>query len=255
MNLIFFFHFIFIYFNLMNCSSSFYNNIRIKSEENCLIQRNNNNNNNKKHDLRTTLNTNKNCILFYIHFHKSGGTTICSMAIHEGYKSNRDTNCQTNILNRNNEYKYSIENNYTFIAQEGGYFQPNISSNQIIYFTTIRNPYDRIISHLHHEFCERKRIDAIDLTKNRYQCDFDITTVTLTDIILSDCFNTTLKYFTSNFYLKILTDCHDYNCNLQHLEEAKDKLHLMTVVMITDTSADFNKYINYIIYYILYFTL
>lgn len=140
--LIFNFNFIFIvsYFN--------FNQLRLNSEKNCLIS--------LKLKKKTTLNLLNECILFFLHFHKTGGSTICSMAIKEGYKSNQIDNCQTNLINRNNEYNYTINNKFNFISSEGLFFQPNLNSNKIIYFTTIRNPYDRIISQLHHELCENQ---------------------------------------------------------------------------------------------------
>jgi hypothetical protein len=217
-----------------------YEQIRHQTEQNCLIPHPHPQGNDP-HDPRTVLNPSKKCLIFYLHNHKSGGTTICSTIWHQGYVSNLNDNCLPPPPYHHHEFLYAMEHNYNFIAQEGPYFHPNLTNTQMLYMTTIRNPYDRIISHLHHEFCERKEESAIELMKS-FHCEFDIRKVTLAEIILSNCFNETLQYFTVNFYLRMFTNCVGSQCTEEHLHEAIEKLNVMSVVMITDTPEEYAKY-------------
>ena len=237
-----------------------YHEIRSQSEQNCLIPYQNYHNETEKdnegdNDPRTILNPLKKCHVYYLHNHKSGGTTICSTFRHEGYVSIPNTNCLPPPPYHHFEYQfiktpkeqlvsqYAMEHNYNFIAQEGPYFNPNLTNTEsILYMTTIRNPYDRIISHLHHELCIRRNKETAIAFINSFQCDFDIRRATLADIILSNCFNKTLQHITSNFYLRMFTNCFGSECTQEHLAEAIAKLNIMSVVMITDTQEEFMKY-------------
>lgn len=213
-----------------------YEDVKFQSEKNCLI---------KFHpetptDPRTKIDASKQCVLYYLHFHKSGGTTICNAALHEGYKGNGKDNCLPPLESRNHEYEYAIQHKLTFVAQEDPFFQPNLTSNRIVYFTTIRNPYDRIISHVHHELCERKEIEAIQLMEH-YHCSVNISEATLADIILDPCFANNMKSMFSNYYLSVLTNCIGDECTEVSLKEAIEKLDIMSVIMITDTPEDYAK--------------
>jgi hypothetical protein len=228
-------------------STEIYEQLRIQSEQNCLIPHPHDENENyDQDDPRTILDKSKHCLIFYLHIHKSGGTTICSTIRHQGFVSNPKPieNCLPPRRYHNHEFTYSMEHNYNFIAQEGPYFRPNLTNTQILYMTTIRHPYDRIISHLHHEFCNRKEAEAIEVAK-RFECDFDIRKATLSEIILSNCFNGTMQQLTSNFYLRMFTNCITKECTEEHLKEAIEKLNLMSVVMITDTPELYAKYSQY----------
>jgi hypothetical protein len=215
--------------------------IRLRSEKKCLIPY-------KSHDPRTTLSHNNisNCVLFYLHFHKSGGTTICSMITQEGYKGNLKDNCLSSFSYRHQEYQFALDYHLNFVALEREIFEPNLTSSSIIYMTTIRHPYDRIISHLHHEICERSEADSIQFMKSQHCDGIDITTASLAEIILNPCFNSTLSYLSSNFYLKILTGCSESHrpCTEDDLKLAIDRLKIMSVIMITDTPEDYQKYLS-----------
>jgi hypothetical protein len=225
----------------LHSSSEIYDQIRLKSEQNCLIPHAYDEDNNYKDDPRTVLDKSKRCLIYYLHIHKSGGTTICSTIRHQGFNSNQKENCLPDRPFYNHEFEYSMEHNYNFIAQESPYFHPNLTNTQMLYMTTIRHPYDRIISHLHHEFCNRKEADAIERIK-QFDCNFDIRTATLPEIILSNCFNGTMEQMTSNYYLRMFTNCIASKCTEEHLQKAIEKLNIMSVVMITDTPELYAKY-------------
>jgi hypothetical protein len=217
---------------------------RVMSESNCLVPFNSSN----SHDPRTTLASHPNnnnsdpCVLFYIHFHKSGGTTICSMIQKEGYQGNRKLNCQAAPEYQHREYEFAIQHHLNFIAIESGVFAANLTSGSIIYMTTIRHPYDRIISHLHHEICQRNQVEAQLLMKTHHCDDLNVTTATLADFVLNPCFNASLSSFTSNFYMKKMTGCHNLSpCTEESLKIAIKKLEIMSVIMVTDTPEDYEK--------------
>eukprot|EP00602_Paraphysomonas_sp_CaronLab_P004960 CAMPEP_0185028082 /NCGR_PEP_ID=MMETSP1103-20130426/13579_1 /TAXON_ID=36769 /ORGANISM="Paraphysomonas bandaiensis, Strain Caron Lab Isolate" /LENGTH=199 /DNA_ID=CAMNT_0027562345 /DNA_START=428 /DNA_END=1028 /DNA_ORIENTATION=- len=117
-----------------------------------------------------------------------------------------------------------------------------MSSNKYLYMTTIRNPLNRIISHLHHELCIRTVESAREYMAHHH-CDVDIVSATLSDIILSDCFNKTLGFIASNYYINMFTGCKIRRmCDSSSLQEAIRKLDAMSVIVKTDTSVEYIKY-------------
>jgi hypothetical protein len=210
---------------------------RLHSEHNCLIPYNSSN---SQHDPRTTLS--HQCVLIYLHFHKSGGTTLCYLMTKEGYKGNVSNNCLALSSYLHHEHQYALDHQYNFVAHENGLFQPNLTSSSTVYMTTIRHPYDRIISNLHHEICGGSQVQAIQFLERLHCNGIDITTASLAEIILNPCFNTTLTHITSNFYLRTLTNCDgNHPCTEDSLRLAIEKMKVMSVIMITDTPEDYEK--------------
>lgn len=125
-----------------------YREARLRAEANCLVN-----------DPSTGKNKIKDhCTLFYVHVHKSGGSTICEIAKKQGYRTTDEPNCNLPLnldtrLDSISYLKYIQDHRLKFVAQEKPPFNPSVTADNIIYFTTIRSPLDRLISQLHHQTC------------------------------------------------------------------------------------------------------
>jgi hypothetical protein len=166
---------------------------------------------------------------------------MCNTADKAGYKVHRKLNC--NIPSRNHSEWPSVVKSMglTFVAQEDAPFQPDLSRNDYLYMTTIRDPYDRIVSHLHHEFC----LNTFTFAKEgmaRRNCSIDIGSASLSDIILSECFDTPAFWqVNSNFYHRMFADCSGRVCTERHSELAKAALNLMSVIILTNTPEEYDR--------------
>ena len=209
-----------------------YAELRKRTELKCL--RESDDKLNPKH----VFNANKGCVIYYVHNHKSGGTTMCRTARAAGYTVNMQRNCNA-PGNGNTWTKESIAKmKLTFVAQEDPYFQPDLSQDNYLYMTTIRDPYDRIVSDLHHTLCLGSLQHAQEVIRN-HSCSFNIRTASLTDIVTDKCFQGHFWYVSRNYYLRMFTGCEKERCNEDSLQLAKDILQVMSVLMITDTPNDF----------------
>ena len=151
------------------------------------------------------------------------------------------TNC--NLPRHIHNYEHYMDmNNITFGAQEDGSFIPSLEVTHTLHFTTVRNPLDRIVSHLHHEFCNRKsKQEAIEFfaTKN---CKVSIENTTLAALIMDPCFSErSIASFTSNFYIKRFSNCSE-SVTEACLEMAKSMLDSMSAILITDSDASYYRY-------------
>jgi hypothetical protein len=215
--------------------SSIYESLKIKSENTCL--RDSINPNNPKQILMKK----NGCVIYYVHNHKSGGTTICNTADRAGHRVNMKDNCNIPSSNRSDWANVVERLNLTFVAQEDPPFQPDLTRDNYIYMTTVRDPYDRIVSDLHHTFC-LGTLDHARTTAQSHKCTFDIQHASLSDIVLSDCFDSHyFWYVTSHLYLRMFSGCYGRECTVRHLAAAKDKLNVMTVILVTDTREDFHR--------------
>lgn len=202
--------------------------LRENSEKSCLISR-------SQKTPNCTL-IRKNCMLYYFHGHKTGGTSICKTANNNQFITTGATwNCNIppSVKLRN---AFIRSHNLTFVAQEAGAFKPvAVKVPKPLYFTTVRNPADRILSHVHHGFClprsnEIRQFEDIG-------CKFNRGTDSFADVILSPCFDQ-LGY-TANFYVRRFGGCMRQNCTEDNLQQAIDALHAMSVIVITE---DFERY-------------
>jgi hypothetical protein len=155
----------------------------------------------------------------------------------------------------------------SFVAQEQPSFYPNMSNDKYIYITTIRNPVDRVISHIHHGICTIRTLEKAQLFLHNGNCSIrNIEEMTLSDLILDNCFEKGLLWLSSNYYVSMFTGCivnrkkldaagHGDVCSRRHLLLAQRQLHLFSVIMITDTVEDYDRLQNNIACYVAVFLL
>lgn len=99
-------------------------------------------------------------IAFYVHIHKSGGTTLCKTAKANGEQVNADNNCNMKgdgpwtitekTLERTCEERYQLarENGYSFIAIERFLLEGELDcKDRFIYILMVRDPKQRHNSH------------------------------------------------------------------------------------------------------------
>jgi hypothetical protein len=197
------------------------------SETNCFIKRSS--------KLTNCSMIDRKCLLYYFHMHKTGGTSLCQTANNNQFKTTGiEYNCNIphGIFAKN---QYMAEHNITFIAQEGGMFMPiRRKATNPLYFVTIREPLDRILSHVHHGLCLHGSSELIEMRK--MGCPFDPLKDTFTDVILDKCLEN--MYYVKNFYVQQFGDCRHDTCTEEHLQKAINVLHLMSAIVITE---EFNR--------------
>ena len=208
-----------------------------------------------------------NCVVYYLHNHKTGGSTMCHTALNSGFHiTSLDDNCNLplDIVGQDRKSRAKgIAQNYvlqhpklTFVAQELPPFYPNITNDKYIYITTIRNPIDRVISHIHHGFCTARSLEKSNTLLQNANCSSigNIQHMTLSDLIMDRCFENELLWLSSNYYVSMFTGCtvnkkktaagHENVCSRRHLLLAQSKLHYFSVIMITDTFEDYERYMH-----------
>ena len=182
---------------------------------------------------------------------------MCMTAKLNGFKTTGlGDNCNIPPAVRKNDTitreDFIIHHNLQFVAQENKPFRLNESSNKFVYMTTFRNPMDRLVSHLHHEFCYNGKP-----MKDRLEHHLCYgVPETLSDLINNPCFmGSHMRGITTDYYLSMMTGCvnrmTDENgsllppkkntCNETHLKEAKRLLNYFSVILISDHAADFDK--------------
>ena len=98
-------------------------------------------------------------ILYFLHFHKAGGTSICWSAKSNGYKVNDGVggqNCNVFLPNKPNmpccgntiqdQQNFAKSTKYTFIANERSMYS-EMDTVYYDYLTILRDPWDRYSSH------------------------------------------------------------------------------------------------------------
>ena len=100
----------------------------------------------------------KSKILFFMHFHKAGGSSICRMAAEAGYKIPLKTNCNAFIEDDKNkklsccgkttqdQQNFAKTTDYTFVANEKHLYQ-DLDTQYYTYMVVFRDPWDRYSSH------------------------------------------------------------------------------------------------------------
>jgi hypothetical protein len=239
---------------------------RLEWEKNCLTTAQTKSG--RQEDPRLVLK--ENCAVYYLHNHKTGGSTMCKTAAANGMKtSGMKENCNVpqhiRYNTHINAHEYIFENKYQFVAQEDKPFHLNVSNNRFVLMTTIRNPMDRVVSHLHHEICGQRgnTREVIQRRMQSHQCMSPPGTVS--DLIADPCFcGPHMHAITTDYYVAMLTGCanrmSDANsstgtstgsddwflppakntCSEVHVEEAKRLLNYFSVILITDTREDFD---------------
>lgn len=183
----------------------------------------------------------KGCVIYYVHNHKSGGTTICNTVANAGHIIHKKLNCNIPSHNRSDWPGLIRSMGLTFVAQEDAPFQPLLDTNNYLYMTTIRDPYDRLVSHLHHEFCGGTLIHAKAVVE-RLNCTFDIEKASLTEIVMSDCFDTPrFWHINSNFYLQMFAGCVGQTCGPSNLEQASAVMQIMSVILLTNSPEEYDR--------------
>lgn len=198
------------------------------------------------------------CAVYYLHNHKTGGSTLCKTAISNGLKtSGLAENCNIPPKIRHDENiapeDYVFGKKLKFIAQEDKPFVVNVTFPRFVYMTTMRDPRDRLVSHLHHEFCGLGSSPIQQRLRDRTCAGAPRS---LSELLADPCFGSRrMRVITTDYYVSMLTGCANRmfygstyappandTCSEDHLEEAKRMLHYFSVILITDTVADFDTY-------------
>mmetsp|Transcript_199 Transcript_199/g.363 ORF Transcript_199/g.363 Transcript_199/m.363 type:complete len:325 (+) Transcript_199:1-975(+) len=136
---------------------------------------------------------------------------------------------------------YIQRKQYRFVAQEILPFIPKENLVGNLYITTIRNPLDRVLSHLHHSSCYGRMMSQMFYDYSG--CSFHLYNATFSDIIFDPCMvGTNLSEVTSNYYVKMFSGCSHAYCNHDSLEYAKRMLSIMSAIIITDSQHEFARY-------------
>lgn len=195
----------------------------------------------------------KGCTLYFLHVHKTGGTTMCYTARKNGFVANQRNNCNAPVEISNVERKthsgvvqeFVARNNISFIGQEFAGFHPNISeNNKFLYITTVRHPVDRLISHLHHTLCQSTP-DRGNFLLARANCTTikDIRKMKLSELILDPCFQKLPGFYrvTTDFYINMFMKC-ELSCTMLDLKNAMKMLHYFSAIVVSDSTEEFDRY-------------
>ena len=105
-------------------------------------------------------------IIYYLHVHKCGGTTVCVSAKNAGYVVSADTNCNVQVDQRccggdtlKSQQEFALSTRYTMVANEQ-HMVDVMDKVHYWYITALRDPMARYQSHYLHV----KRIGGSKLT-------------------------------------------------------------------------------------------
>ena len=204
-------------------SAEDYQELKSASEQRCLVPRSMTSGNCSLVD--------RSCLLYYFHMHKTGGSTVCRAANGNRFKTTGlqlNCNVPSQVVAK---IQYLVARNISFVAQEGGRFKP-IRRKAVtpLYFATIRDPLDRVLSHIHHGFCIRGSNEILEFTQ--MGCTFNADEHSFADVILSPCFEK--MYYVNNFYVQQFGDCSYDSCSEEHLKGAVDALNILSAIIITE---------------------
>lgn len=213
---------------------------RIETEKNCLVYDN----------ITMTNRLQSNCKLFYIHIHKCGGSTVCTSAKHSNYRTRIYDNCNMpgdnklefhttfDTINKIQvlPYQYAHEHNLNFLAQEFFLpFTPNLEYNNVLYFTSIRNPLDRILSHLNHGYCEA--VFHSKKVAEFHPCPINLRKISIDELLLDPCVQDNVVSELSNFYINRFTHCTP-NCTMMDVMHSLAKLEIMSSIVVFGTEEE-----------------
>lgn len=215
--------------------TAIYRENRLKAEANCLV-----------YDAKTGRNFVKDhCTLFYVHVHKSGGSTVCQTAINAGYRvgaKERNCNIPPDLDTRENSelyLEYIRDHHLTFVAQESVPFNPNLHADNVLYFTTVRNPLDRIISHLHHETCAKLESGIHDIPEAG-NCSVDWKHISAGQLITDECLrNASMFSSISNLVHHYFAGCED-KCTAVDLVMAEARLEILSAIVVLSTHDEYS---------------
>lgn len=96
-------------------------------------------------------------IIFLLHIHKSGGTTMCALASLNHLRVNKKDNCNVQLDQRccggsdslQAQIRFAAVTFYQFVANEGDMYE-SMDPLQYQYIVVLRNSTDRYISHWEH---------------------------------------------------------------------------------------------------------
>jgi hypothetical protein len=229
---------------------------RLQWEHHCLLPHNTSSNHTLTHSHTPSQHhyLNDNCVVQFLHIHKTGGTTMCNTAKMNGFRVTGHNNCNTPVAvsvydqahpELGLTQQYAFDHNLTFIGQEHTLFLPNISTNRVVHMVTVRHPADRLISHIHHTMCEGTVANA-ERCVRIWNCSTikDVRTAKLSDIILDPCFqsaNPGLYAITTDFYIDMIMKCRHRRCTTTDMRLAMKRLHFFSAIMITDTPEQYDK--------------
>lgn len=199
------------------------------------------------------INKSNQVILFYLHFHKSGGTTInCLFEQYNKHNPNRNGNpwLDNEIIkfwdyNKKefNKFKSNlIFKKINFVAFEWNYFKfyDEIDLSNIELIVCIRDPYSRYISNM-------KVNNCFDMNS------FNQKTIWWSRVGSKQKFK--LNYNKYNYYVKMLNgfgDNPDVEINEKHLEIAKKNLSKFSTIIILENKDTFKLLEKYNIHNIIH---
>ena len=183
-----------------------------------------------------------NQLIIFMHFHKSGGTSIYNMFKTSGYNFHHhnhngnpwDKNKQIIKYWNYDNIKLNLfldhlnNNNINFIGLEWNFFKyyNEIDYNRFILITCIRDPYHRYKSNMN--FYNNKDTILDYYHWHNLECRID---------------NCTVNYNKHNYYVRMLNGLGDnpnYNINETHLNIAKKNLEKFSIILILENRKSFD---------------
>mmetsp|Transcript_19777 Transcript_19777/g.28450 ORF Transcript_19777/g.28450 Transcript_19777/m.28450 type:complete len:325 (+) Transcript_19777:99-1073(+) len=201
-----------------------------------------------KHTNRSPRDTllHNNCSVYYIHNHKTGGTTMCKSAQENGFRT-LPNNC--NFRNVYGNFKSNIRDmrrmNANFGSLEFNSFMPILSYEKILYIMTVRDPIERLFSTFHHNFKSKNsnKRHIYEKQVTQANCGETLPHVSFEDFVMNPCFERLSAL--NNYYLNMLTGC-GLKCDKRNVQQAVDKLELISVIIVLDENLD--RYMRYMEY-------
>lgn len=104
-------------------------------------------------------------IIFFLHLHKSGGTSICGAA-HAEHERASGHNCNVQSDQRccggeteEEQTRFALQTKYTFVASEG-YMYREMNTKHYMYITSLRMSLYRYLSHYQHVLRAYRKVTA-----------------------------------------------------------------------------------------------
>ena len=167
---------------------------------------------------------------------------MCSSAYQNGYVKDREDNCNIPrpiLASRSYEEDYFNEQTRFGAVEFGPSLMNHVNntSTNTIYVMTMRNPIDRIVSHVNYVFCGKKDSFVEPCFAARYN-------KSLAEIVENDMCMRNTSYFDivyGNFYVERLTGC-GRKCTEVHLHEAMRFFDLLSFLIISDSEELYERF-------------